>query len=541
MCLADAAGEEYQGPPKVTLVPGAARKAEALQDKLAQGIKFGDMLVPVLVEVQPAWGVKRMPCDICLVIDISGSMGSEATLASEQSTGLTLLDIAKHGVRTVAASLCDEDRLSLVWFNHEAGQAFPLTKMNAAGRKAVGRQLDSIGVSGGTDIWLGLQQGLESLRAKSHENRMAHMMLLTDGMTTKRDTVMRNLQEYIQMHEQLPGTLSTFGFGYSIDSPLLVEISTLGDGTYSFIPDAGFVGTCFVNTLSNLLCTFGKEAVVSCEATDCEIVGVLGGYPMEATSEGARITLGTLQYQQRRSFVLLAKSKGSEPQLGANLTYQTETRSTIAAEFVEIGFQDAGIDAEHSLAPQLLRSRFIDTLAQITELRGSSLGFDPEVDPYEVSKRSLERYIAEIRASPSAVAEVPFVQGLLEDASGQATEATSLPEWWRKWGRHYLPSLIFAHRTQQCNNFKDPGVQFYGGRLFQLLQEAADAKFNALPAPKPYVNPYAAGRDSSSGGAIASWLSWPFRACTAGSHVANSQTYHVQPTSMAVYNNASSG
>ena len=31
-----------------------------------------------------------------------------------------------------------------------------------------------------------------------------------------------------------------------------------------------------------------------------------------------------------------------------------------------------------------------------------------------------------------------------------------------KWGKHYLQSLQRAHELQQCNNFKDPGVQFYG-------------------------------------------------------------------------------
>ena len=35
-------------------------------------------------------------------------------------------------------------------------------------------------------------------------------------------------------------------------------------------------------------------------------------------------------------------------------------------------------------------------------------------------------------------------------------------EYYVKWGRHYLPSLARAHLLQQCNNFKDPGVQGYG-------------------------------------------------------------------------------
>ena len=38
---------------------------------------------------------------------------------------------------------------------------------------------------------------------------------------------------------------------------------------------------------------------------------------------------------------------------------------------------------------------------------------------------------------------------------------------------------------QQCVNFKDPGVQVYGGTLFGQLQDEADALFCKLPPPKP--------------------------------------------------------
>merc|ERR1719395_130769 len=72
----------------------------------------------------------------------------------------------------------------------------------------------------------------------------------------------------------LPGSLHTFGFGYSLDSGLLEELSTLGDGTYSFIPDAGMVGTIFVHATANLL---------SCMSTQCKfVVDVEGGTITEA-------------------------------------------------------------------------------------------------------------------------------------------------------------------------------------------------------------------------------------------------------------------
>ena len=38
------------------------------------------------------------------------------------------------------------------------------------------------------------------------------------------------------------------------------DIAHEGSGSYGFIPDSGFVGTIFVNSLSNLLCNIAVKA-----------------------------------------------------------------------------------------------------------------------------------------------------------------------------------------------------------------------------------------------------------------------------------------
>ena len=73
----------------------------------------------------------------------------------------------------------------------------------------------------------------------------------------------------------------------------------------------------------------------------------------------------------------------------------------------------------------------------------------------------------------------------MKDLVGQVTEALSNEEYFTKWGQHYLPSLAGAHLLQQCCNFKDPGVQMYGGTLFETLRDRIDQLFNNLPPPQP--------------------------------------------------------
>merc|ERR1712217_397294 len=97
----------------------------------------------------------------------------------------------------------------------------------------------------------------------------------------------------------------------------------------------------------------------------------------------------------------------------------------------------------------------------------------------------VEAFTNEITNSAATVSGNDRVQGLLTDLTGQVTEAFSQQAYFKKWGRHYIPSLLTGHRFQQCNNFKDPGVQFYGGALFKDIQEQADEIFLKLPAPVP--------------------------------------------------------
>lgn len=71
-----------------------------------------------------------MPVDIVCVVDVSGSMGAEATLINEKGKkecfGLTILDIVKHAVKTIINCLEYYDRIALVAFSDNAKTVFGL-------------------------------------------------------------------------------------------------------------------------------------------------------------------------------------------------------------------------------------------------------------------------------------------------------------------------------------------------------------------------------------------------------------------------------
>ena len=421
---------------------------------------------PVLFSARPPEGARRTPSDLSCVIDVSWSMSMEASVkaatGASESNGLSMLDIAKHAVRTVIQTLNEQDRLCIITFCRQGEIVLPLTQMDEAGKAKAEEVLEKMNFGSGTALWQGLYRSFEELYRNRAEDRLGHTMLLTDGETEDAEQLLTYLKEsHGRYGGRLPSTVSTFGFGYEIDSKLLVQLASACGGTYSFIPDAGFVGTIFVNCISNLLATCCADARLKVEPA-AAVQQVLGGYELAM----GEIQLGSIQYGQSKDLVIMADPEVPLPK--------------VTLEYTALGGKScsnaAGSGSEElkviELDVQLNRSNFVDTLTKLV----------PSMEEDIANGKLLLTTVAQ-QVSKSSSAEEERVKALLEDILGQCLEAVEKEEYWKRWGRHYVPSVMFAHKLQQCNNFKDPGVQCYGSELFADIRDLADACFNKLPAP----------------------------------------------------------
>ena len=247
----------------------------------------------------------RRPCDICCVVDTSGSMGAVAP-ASDGGEGdcLTRLDLVKHSLQTVIAVMKPQDRLGIVTFDSTASVASELCHVDGRGRSCaidgLKDTVDGLREGGCTNLWDGLRMGLRLLDRgqKEGEGRIRSIMLLTDGEPSDKDQL-RKLKEYRREHPGDATIINTFGFTYSLDSKLLEQIAAEGRGMYTFVPDASFVGTAFVNNLANTLSTMAHRTVVTVDLADgVELAGCPHG------SRRVTLDLGPMMYGQRRSAVL---------------------------------------------------------------------------------------------------------------------------------------------------------------------------------------------------------------------------------------------
>jgi Ca-activated chloride channel family protein len=125
----------------------------------------------LLVDIRPPQKreIKRLPLNLCLVIDRSTSM---------KGTRL-------HHVRAAAIALLEkllaEDLVTIVAFSDWAEVILPPQKIESTAK--VMTALNTITASGGTEMFSGLQAGIIQLKRTNLETHNNHLILLTDGHT----------------------------------------------------------------------------------------------------------------------------------------------------------------------------------------------------------------------------------------------------------------------------------------------------------------------------------------------------------------------
>jgi hypothetical protein len=102
----------------------------------------------------------------CLVLDISGSMCSEAKVTSDDgdkvSHGFSLLDVVKHATCTYIASLAETDFMSVIVYSTNARVLVHWKQCTEAGKKELDEAVRAISTEGQTNLPAGIELGMEA-------------------------------------------------------------------------------------------------------------------------------------------------------------------------------------------------------------------------------------------------------------------------------------------------------------------------------------------------------------------------------------------
>ncbi|MAU01191.1 MAG: hypothetical protein CL608_28950 [Anaerolineaceae bacterium] len=178
-----------------------------------------EQVVYLLVDIlPPKQEMKQRPLNLSLVLDRSTSMQGSR------------LSHVKTAVELIVNKLTKADTLSIVSFSDRAEVVVPAGKVENP--LAVIGQLRSVQPSGGTEIYHGLQAGLQELRKADPAKHTNHLILLTDGHTY--GDAQQCLELARRMAENNIG-LSAFGLGTEWNDQFLDELVSPSGGQSDFI------------------------------------------------------------------------------------------------------------------------------------------------------------------------------------------------------------------------------------------------------------------------------------------------------------------
>jgi hypothetical protein len=440
----------------------------------------------------------------CLVLDVSGSMSSQATITNDDgdkvSHGFTLLDIVKHATCTYIASLSASDFVRVVEYGSNAREVAPWTACTDGGKATLDELVRGLQTRGSTNMVDGIQMGAagfsalpDEIKASPQEYAMS-LVVCTDGMPDaakppSHDSYHSRVSSLGEAIEENSGPaarprVTAIGFGNSLNSSLLASFSDV----FLHIPDPGSVGPFIVNLAAATRSTAKMVAPGAPGFVPSFLTGGGGGGGLVANTtrlileprsavlavpgfattpwrggSALAVDIGATLYDQPRH--ILVRTTDADATLRATLEVGGHELCTAAAAVDVPPFGDAGAEAVAFRAQ-------LERVAVLCCLKASSK---------EASKISAPLARCADLMSEGPLKQTVVTEALLGLSSGK----------FATWGKHYVTTLPFMLRLERRSNFRDLCLQGFGkdakgeDTLFEELSNEAEIVFAKLKPPTP--------------------------------------------------------
>lgn len=245
--------------------------------------------------------VVRVPTDLVVVLDRSGSMGGEK------------IENARAAVRALVTALGEGDRFSLVTYSDGAQVAIPLGAVGDRSRWL--SIIDGVQPDGGTAMSSGLDAALAVIDGARSSGRAPRVVLVSDGLANQGDSSREGLVGRASRAARGEYALSTVGVGADFDEGLMAALADAGAGNFYFLASAAGLDRILADEFATARETVARSLRVSiAPGPGIEVVDA-AGYPLERIGDSVTFQPGTLfAGQERRMWVTLrvpADAKGT--------------------------------------------------------------------------------------------------------------------------------------------------------------------------------------------------------------------------------------
>jgi Ca-activated chloride channel family protein len=260
-----------------------------------------------------------LPTDLVVVLDRSGSMAGEK------------IDYARAAVLELIHQLDARDRFALVTYSTNAELRIPLRPATVSGKSAWSNRIRNIGTGGNTNMSAGLDLAYQTISSSAAENRLARVVLISDGLANHGDSSSEGLSMRARRFAQREDVLSAVGVGADFNEYLMSTLADAGTGNYYFLESAHGLAEIFAKEFEATRETVATAVAVTLTPGEGVEVVEVAGYPLERNGRRVLFRPGTLfSGQERRVWVAyrIPTEAPGEYQLGGiDVTYKDRRAS----------------------------------------------------------------------------------------------------------------------------------------------------------------------------------------------------------------------
>lgn len=253
----------------------------------------GGWLVRALltIEADAPKDARRIPLNLSLVLDRSGSMWGDKLLA------------ARAAASRLVKRLWPEDLVSVVAFDDEVEVVSPPASGDA--HQAVRQRIEQIGPGGTTNLSGGWLRGRELVADNLREGGVNRILLMTDGHANVGITDPVALEGLCREASRRGVSTTTIGFGEGFDEDLLRAMADAGSGGTYYIEEVDQAAGIFEEELEGLMSLAAQNVRVSLTpGAGCDDVKVLHEYPGHAEGKTLTLEIGDLYGREPRRVLM---------------------------------------------------------------------------------------------------------------------------------------------------------------------------------------------------------------------------------------------
>ena len=323
------------------------------------------VVVKVALDGQRLPRAGRLPVNLALVIDKSGSMTGEK-IARARQAALAAVD-----------RLASDDVVALIVYDSEVMTLVPARPVGDG--QALRSAIHRLGANGGTNLHGGVVAGAAELHRYLENNYLHRVILLSDGQANVGPSSPHELGLLGARLQSQGISVTTIGLGLDYNEDLMTRLARRSDGNTYFVADSAALPGIFQRELGDVLDVVARRLIVEVRFSDgVRPVRVVG---RDGRVEGDRGIFELNQmYAGQEKFALFeveltTGSHGGGCEIAsASVRYDdrhgntlTTTSARVRAEFTRHD-RDVIAAANHRVQADYATNRFAETKDEVVEL-----------------------------------------------------------------------------------------------------------------------------------------------------------------------------